>query len=61
MIEIKVRPNEEIDTALKRFKTKVFAAGILETVYSKRRFENSQEKKKRKLRNLFKSYKQNHR
>lgn len=59
MLEIKVRPNEEIDHALKRFKNKVLASGVLEVVYTKRRFENTQEKKKRKQRALQKSYKFN--
>ena len=59
MLEIKVRPNEEIDIALKRFKNKVLASGVLEVAYIKRRFENTLEKKKRKQKALDKSYKFN--
>lgn len=57
MIEVKVRPNESIDSALKRLKTRVMAEGILENVYRKRAFETPQEKRKRKLKLMHKAAK----
>ena len=48
---------EHIDRALKRLKTKIDNEGILETVRTKRAFENDAEKKRRKARRLAKQRK----
>jgi len=50
MVEVKVRKNELIDNALKRLKNRMITEGILEEVYRRRTFENSQQKRKRKQR-----------
>jgi small subunit ribosomal protein S21 len=57
MIEIRVRDNEPIDNALKRLKSRLFTEGTMEEVYRRRTFENSQLKRKRKLRSLHKKSK----
>jgi ribosomal protein S21 len=48
---------EHIDRALKRLKGKIENEGILETVRTKRAFENDAEKKRRKARRLAKQRK----
>jgi len=50
MIEVRVRNGEPIDNALKRLKSRLFTEGTLEEVYRRRAFENTQQKRKRKLR-----------
>jgi small subunit ribosomal protein S21 len=57
MIEVKVRNNEPIDSALKRLKSRLFIEGTLEEVFRRRTFENSQLKRKRKQRSLHKKSK----
>lgn len=57
MIEVKMRSGELIDSALKRLKTRMLNEGILEEVYRRRTFETSQEKRKRKQRQLHKKSK----
>lgn len=48
---------EHIDRALKRLKSKIESEGILETVRTKRAFENPAERKARKRRKLQKTIK----
>jgi ribosomal protein S21 len=57
MIEVKVRPGELIDRALKRFKTKVIMSGLLDDLYSKREFETPAKRKERKKRMAIKKMK----
>jgi small subunit ribosomal protein S21 len=57
MVEIKLKKNELIDNALRRLKTRMFAEGTLEEVYRRRTFENSQQKRKRKQKQLHRKLK----
>jgi len=56
-MQVTVRKDENIDRALKRFKSLVMQEGILETVYQKRTFENKARRKKRKQQALHKKLK----
>lgn len=49
MTQVVIGENENIDSALKRFKRQVSKAGILADVKSRRHFETPLEKRKRKL------------
>ena len=46
-IETKVRPNDSIERAIKRFSRKVKKEGILDQVREKMRFEKPSDKKRR--------------
>ena len=48
MPEVKVRENENIESALKRFKKKIQKAGILSEIKRRERYENPSVKRKRK-------------
>ena len=48
MPEVRVRENENIESALKRFKKKIQKAGILSEVKRRERYEKPSIKKKRK-------------
>jgi small subunit ribosomal protein S21 len=48
MIEVRVRPGEHIDKALKRFKAKVITSGLIDELYCRREFETPAKKRKRK-------------
>lgn len=50
MIEVKVRKNEPIDIAIKRLRGKVEREQLMDTLKSKRGYENPAQKKKRKAR-----------
>lgn len=49
MYTVQIRKGEEIDSALKRLKSKVLMDGLMDDLYRLRAFENPREKKKRKL------------
>ena len=48
MPEVRVRENENIESALKRFKKKIQKAGILSEIKRRERYEKPSVKKKRK-------------
>ena len=48
MPEVRVRENESIESALKRFKKKIQKAGILSEIKRRERYEKPSVKKKRK-------------
>ena len=48
MPEVRVRENENIESALKRFKKKIQKAGILSEIKRRERYENTSVKRKRK-------------
>ncbi len=48
MPEVRVRDNESIESALKRFKKKIQKAGILSEIKRRERYEKPSVKKKRK-------------
>jgi len=48
MLEVKVRPGELIDKALKRLKNKVITSGLIDELYHRRAFETKAAKKARK-------------
>ena len=48
MPEVRVRENENIESALKRFKKKIQKAGILSEIKRRERYEKPSIKKKRK-------------
>ncbi len=48
MPEVKVRENENIESALKRFKKKIQKAGILSEIKRRERYEKPSVKRKRK-------------
>ena len=48
MPEVRVRENENIESALKRFKKKIQKAGILSEIKRKERYEKPSVKRKRK-------------
>lgn len=48
MPEVRVRDNESIESALKRFKKKIQKAGILSEIKRRERYEKPSIKKKRK-------------
>ena len=48
MPEVKVRENENIESALKRFKKKIQKAGILSEIKRRERYEKHSVKRKRK-------------
>ncbi len=48
MPEIRVRENENIESALKRFKKKIQKAGILSEIKRRERYEKPSVKRKRK-------------
>jgi small subunit ribosomal protein S21 len=48
------RKGEEIDSVLKRLKSKVLMDGLMDELYRMRAYENPREKKKRKLRLKYK-------
>lgn len=48
MPEVKVRENEPIESALKRFKKKIQKAGILSEIKRRERYEKPSVKRKRK-------------
>ena len=48
MPEVRVRENENIDSALKRFKKKIQKAGILSEIKRRERYEKPSVKRKRK-------------
>lgn len=48
MPEIRVRENESIESALKRFKKKIQKAGILSEIKRRERYEKPSVKRKRK-------------
>ena len=48
MPEVKVRENENIESALKRFKKKIQKAGILSEIKRRERYEKPSVRKKRK-------------
>jgi len=58
MIEVNVKSPDHLESALKQLKSKIISSGILETVFLKRTFENSQKKKKRKQKALHKKLKE---
>jgi small subunit ribosomal protein S21 len=49
MLEVKIRPNEPIESALKRLKIKVIESGLMDDWYRSRHFETPAQKKARKL------------
>jgi small subunit ribosomal protein S21 len=59
MPSVKLFPNEPIEKALRRLKTKVDSEGILEELKRKRAFETPSQKVARKLRNHTKRAKLN--
>ena len=48
MAEVRVRENENIESALKRFKKKIQKAGILSEIKRRERYEKPSVKRKRK-------------
>ena len=48
MPEVRVRENENIESALKRFKKKIQKAGILSEIKRRERYEKPSVKRKRK-------------
>ena len=48
MSEVRVRENETLDSALRRFKKKIQKAGILSEVKKRERYEKPSVKRKRK-------------
>lgn len=48
MLEVKVRPGELIEKALKRLKNKVITSGLIDELYHRRAFETKAQKKTRK-------------
>ncbi len=48
MPEVRVRDNESIESALKRFKKKIQKAGILSEIKRRERYEKPSVKRKRK-------------
>ena len=48
MQEVRVRENENIESALKRFKKKIQKAGILSEIKRRERYEKPSVKRKRK-------------
>ena len=48
MPEVRVRENEDIESALKRFKKKIQKAGILSEIKRRERYEKPSVKRKRK-------------
>lgn len=48
MPEVRVRDNENIESALKRFKKKIQKAGILSEIKRRERYEKPSVKRKRK-------------
>ena len=48
MPEVRVRENESIESALKRFKKKIQKAGILSEIKRRERYEKPSVKRKRK-------------
>ena len=48
MPEVRVRDNESIESALKRFKKKIQKAGILSEIKHRERYEKPSVKRKRK-------------
>ena len=48
MPEVRVRENENIESALKRFKNKIQKAGILSEIKRRERYEKPSVKRKRK-------------
>ena len=48
MTEVRVRENENIESALKRFKKKIQKAGILSEIKRRERYEKPSVKRKRK-------------
>ena len=48
MPEVRVRDNESIESALKRFKKKIQKAGILSEIRRRERYEKPSVKRKRK-------------
>ena len=58
MYTVKVGKGEEaLNRALKKLKSKIIEDGLMETLFSKRAFENQREKKKRKERLRYKKAK----
>lgn len=49
MVEIKVRENESLDSALKRFKRQIQRDGIIQDIKKHEYYEKPSEKKKRKM------------
>ena len=49
MPEVRVRENENIESALKRFKKKIQKAGILSEIKRRERYEKPSVKRKRKF------------
>lgn len=52
MVEVKVHKGEPIERALRRFKNKVDATGLMEELRNRRRFNTKAQKKKIKQRAL---------
>lgn len=57
MLEVKVRPGELIDKALKRLKNKVITSGLIDELYHRRAFETKAQKRARKKRMAIKKAK----
>ena len=54
---VHLRPNEDIDRALRRLKTKMDIDCVIEEVRNRRAFETTGQKKKRKAKSLSKKIK----
>lgn len=50
MIEVKVRPNESLEDALRRFRRKVRKSGLLQQIRRRGQYEKPSERRRRKER-----------